>query len=106
MKPSTRTTLAVVLFLPLAAAILFTFACLPAPVGDPDKSKIDDKLTGAWINHDKDETVLAILRPYDQHTWFLRYLATKPNDTKVNALSYKAWLTTLADHTFITCETL
>ncbi len=76
MKSANRTWLAVLLAIPLAVVLLATFACLP-PVGDPEKSKVDDSLNGAWLAVNRDatpnETVMALLRPWDGKTYFMQY---------------------------------
>ena len=112
MTARSRTLLGVGLFLPLAGLLLAMFACLPAPVGDPEKSSVDEKLVGAWqlVNADAaDKGVgLALLRPYDSHTYYVQYMFSEKKDgvEKVSVLNYKGWLTKLGDATFITCETL
>ena len=109
--PNFKTLLAIALFIPSAVALLVTVACLPAPVGNPDTAKLDDALTGAWQaapEPGKTDTAVALLRPYDAHTWFLQYLATDKKDGKetVGILNCKAWLATFGTTTFICCESL
>jgi hypothetical protein len=110
MTPRTRTTLGLALFAPLAAILLTTLACLPAPVGDPDQSTIDAKLTGAWQAKDgpNDDVILALIRPWDKHTYYLQYMVNEKKDGKDNwnVLHHKAWLTKIGDATFITAEPL
>ena len=112
MKPSTRTWLSVALFVPLAAILLATFACLPAPVGDPEKSKVDPALTGIYRATPSDPadktSELAFLRPWDGNTYYLQYVTTGTRDGKdVRQMQhFKAWLTTFAGKTFLTAEPL
>jgi len=110
MKSRNRTVLGILLFVPLAAVILATFACLPAPVGDAEKSKVDPGLVGAYrlVPPDpasKDE-VMALLRPWDQHTYFLQYMGNNKSDpsSKPELMQFKAWLTTFGGGTFLTCQ--
>jgi hypothetical protein len=110
MTPITRTRLGIALFVPLAAALLATFACLPAPVGDPETARLDDSLVGIWKGvpktaDNKDEGY-ALLRPWDNHTYLMRYFVaeTKDGQEKRNALTYKAWLTPINNATFLTAQ--
>lgn len=57
------------LMLPLLLGVL---ACLPVPVGNPEKSRIDPALSGAWVLTDSDGGYMFIvLDPYDKRTWLL-----------------------------------
>ena len=111
MSAKLRTFLGIGLFLPLAVILLATFACLPAPVGDPESAKIDESLSGFYRvtnpeDTNNDTTVMAILRPWDTHTYLLQYLQVEKKEGKSapEMMLFKAWLTTLGDHTFITCQ--
>jgi hypothetical protein len=110
MRNRQRTVLGLALFVPVAAVLLSLFACLPAPVGDPEKSTVDAKLTGAWIgaSEKSDDRWIALLRPWDRHTWYLVYLNTKKDGEGKGAghMHFKAWLTRLGGATFITAEPL
>lgn len=110
MTPRSRTLLGIALFLPLAAVLLATFACLPAPVGDPDASRLDDTLTGAWQgvpkSPDNKDVGLALLQPWDARTYLVRYFAIEQKDGKEdrNMALFKGWLTTLGNATFLTAQ--
>ncbi len=110
MTPRNRSLLAIALFVPLAAILLATFACLPAPVGDPEQSKVDDTLVGAYrgmpTNADDKSSILVLLRPWDSHTYLLDFMQVdKKDDKEERQMShFKAWLTTLGGKTFITAE--
>jgi hypothetical protein len=110
MKPAHRTLLAIALSLPLAVILLATFACLPAPVGDPEKSRVDESLTGIYQGVAKDadskDVALAILRPWDAKTYFLNYMVYGKEEKKdQHAMRlFKAWLTTIEGKTFLTCQ--
>jgi hypothetical protein len=101
-----RTFLGIALFVPLAAILLATFACLPAPVGDPETSKIDDALTGIYRGGDAQSTILVLIRPWDSHTYLLEYVAVEKKDDKEThgILHFKAWLTKFGDQTFLTAQ--
>jgi hypothetical protein len=110
MKPTHRTLLAIALSLPLAVLLLVTFACLPVPVGDPEKSRVDESLSGIYQGVSKDadskDMALAILRPWDAKTYFLNYMVVgKTENEKQHAMRlFKAWLTTIEGKTFLTCQ--
>lgn len=111
MIPTTKKTLlAIALFIPSVIILLATLACLPAPVGNPDTATLDNALTGAWqaTAGDPTDTAVALLRPYDAHTWFLQYFISEKKDGKetVGIVNCKAWLANFAGTTFICCESL
>jgi hypothetical protein len=56
--------LAVVLA-PILAGLL---ACLPVPIGDPERSRIDPDMTGIWVGFDRGVT---LFEPYDKRTWLV-----------------------------------
>lgn len=55
--------------IPIFAALL---ACMPVPIGDPDRSRIDPRMSGFWLMDDNDgEAALYLFRPYDKRTWLV-----------------------------------
>ena len=106
-----RSLIGLLLALPLAVLVAGIFACLPVPIGDPEKSKVDEKLVGGWIvaNEDKSSTIY-IVRAFDQRTYMIQGLdfevaadkSIKPKST----MTFKAWLTPIGKETFICVETL
>jgi hypothetical protein len=110
-----RTWIGILLFLPLAALILGTLACLPMPVGDPEKAALDKDLIGAWEPAKEEAsttTALVLIRALDAHTYYVQYLV---RDEKKDAdgvkeelthLNYRGWLATLGGETFICLEAL
>jgi hypothetical protein len=108
MKASHRTLLAVAIFVPLAAILLVTFACLPVPVGDPDKSRVDPALAGIYRVESKtpDSKQMAVVRPWDDKTYLVLFLQTQKNQGKEEQQisAYKAWLTPIAEKTFMTLQ--
>ncbi len=106
MKSTSRTLLAVVLMVPPAIFLLSTFACLPTPVGDPERSKVDAALTGAYRAADAVETHLALLQPWDDKTYLLQYMFMKKGDAQeeIEIQHFKGWLTSIAGKTFITLQ--
>ncbi|HEY4330240.1 MAG TPA: hypothetical protein VGN88_10935 [Phycisphaerae bacterium] len=110
MKPLHRSLLAAGLMLPLAALLLVTFACLPVPIGDPEKSKVDPALAGIYKAIPKDtadkSSTLALLQAWDDKTYLLTYMSVqkgdKQDDLAIN--HFKGWLTTIEGKTFITLK--
>ena len=111
MKASTRTWVAVGLFVPLAVVLLATFACLPAPVGDPETSKVDEGLVGAWQTTPKDandEVITAVMEPWDAKTYLLTYYSVGKKDgaEEKKMMHFKAWVTTIGGAEFVTAQPL
>ena len=110
MKPISRSILGVALFIPLAALLLATFACLPVPVGDPEQAKIDDALVGGWRRMPTDAAdkgmSVVLLRPWDTHTYLLQYVdvETKEDKESRQMVPMKAWLTTIGGATFLCAQ--
>jgi hypothetical protein len=95
----------------LAVVILGIMACLPVPVGDPETSKVDAKLTGAWLlppeAGDSREAQLYLVAPFDARTYLVRIFGYKEADGKIEPSMtgiYKAWLTKLGGQTFVTLD--
>ena len=118
------------ILIPLLMGVL---ACLPVPVGDPEKSLVDPAMSGIWIGEDGGgDASIIVLDPYDKRSWLMSYISFGPEqapdetqDTEagesapeLSALQllrtegvkihgfglYKTWLTTIEDVTFITWE--
>ena len=130
-KRRSRAGLLIALILiPLLMGVL---ACLPVPVGDPEKSLVDPAMSGIWIGEGDDgDASIIVLDPYDKRSWLMSHIFLGPEqasgkklDTeagesaqKVSPLQllrtegvkihsfglYKTWLTTIEDVTFITWE--
>jgi hypothetical protein len=75
--PARRSVAGIVLATPLLPALLALLACIPVPIGDPERSHVDPALTGAWIGGDDRKTGLLVFRPFDKRTWTLMALETK-----------------------------
>ncbi len=60
------------LVIPIFAGLL---ACMPVPIGDPERSKIDPEMTGIWaILADSDfvyDAGFYVFEPYDKRTWLI-----------------------------------
>lgn len=99
--------LPLLLSLPLAAVILFLGGCLPVGLGDPEASKIDLKLVGAW--QDEGDGVVVLL-PFDGRAYLMRTLEVERTEEGIELEPgegcYKAWLTTIEGRTFLTAQPL
>lgn len=60
------------LIIPIFAGLL---ACLPVPIGDPERSRIDPDLTGVWAvpgsGDTFEESGFYVFEPYDKRTWLV-----------------------------------
>jgi len=69
------------LIIPIFAGLL---ACMPVPIGDPERSRIDPDLTGIWaVLAEEDassEAVFYIFEPYDKRTWLVSGIAIQDGD--------------------------
>ncbi len=94
----------------LLAGLLGLCSCLPVPLGDPEKSKVDARFNGVWEWRDGGKMYLVIFQPYDGHTYFVDALTGEPGEgNAVKPLGrdiYKAWLTPVRGETFLTMAPL
>jgi hypothetical protein len=62
-----------VLMLPMLLGVMGCFE-LPAPIGNPEKSRIDPAMNGVWLAESGElEGLLMIFEPYDKRTWLVRW---------------------------------
>lgn len=58
--------------IPIFAGLL---ACMPVPIGDPERSRIDPELTGVWVGLTDSESFgepgFYVFEPYDKRTWLI-----------------------------------
>ena len=63
-----------ILILPILLGVMACFV-LPVPIGNPEKSRIDPALTGAWIAEIEDGLAWALVfEPFDKRTWLVTWL--------------------------------
>jgi hypothetical protein len=90
----------------MAMGLLGLASCLPVPLGDPDKSKVDARFNGVWEWRDGGKIELAIFQAYDEKTYFVDVLTGEVGDggtvKPVQRDMYKGWLTTVKGETFLT----
>ena len=115
-----------IILIPVLAGLL---ACLPVPIGDPERSRLDPALNGLWLWAEG----LAVFEPYDKRTWLVVLYeidisgcptareAEAEEDVYASAIArfraagsdclrgeldeiYKAWLTDIGRGEFMTWE--
>ena len=123
--------LLMLVIIPIVAGLL---ACMPVPIGNPERSRIDSDLSGIWIvESEGDAGSLYLFQPWDKRTWLVvgarleeargydgeeldpetaKDAADVLRETRVgaggvtspNTVLYKAWLTKLGGMQFMTWE--
>jgi len=133
MKPNIRSVsgaLLMMVIIPIFAGLL---ACMPVPVGNPERSRIDADLNGAWILGDDGDSAMYLFQPYDKRTWLIvgaqfqegkesgiedleigtaadalaalrKFPVGEKGITSRTTVAYKAWLTKLGGEQFLTWE--
>ena len=133
MKPMHRSLAGLAIAVLALPAFLGLMACLPVPIGDPEKSRIDPDLTGIW--HMAGGSIV-LLEPFDKHVWLMTGVSVEFDseecplaegeepavdtfDAFIGALGdygdrcfwpdqgvvlYKAWITRLGGQTFMVWE--
>lgn len=71
MKPTTRSASGALLMLMIVPVIVGLLACMPVPIGDPERSRIDPGITGVWVVLDGTDSSFFAFEPYDKRTWLL-----------------------------------
>jgi hypothetical protein len=69
MKPLHRSLSGLLIAIVSAPIFMGLLACLPVPIGDPEKSRIDADLSGIWFV--PDEPSIVLIEPYDKRTWII-----------------------------------
>ena len=133
MKPTTRSISGAVVMLAIIPAIIGILACMPVPIGDPERSRIDPEITGVWAWPGDGPMAFYAFEPYDKRTWLVtsvpleegaqadfsdydleRYedvvklMESEPvgedGATASGTIIYKAWRTKLGGEWFLTWE--
>ena len=72
MTPRNRTLTGALMMLVIVPIFAGLLACMPVPIGDPERSRIDPSMSGFWLMDDNDgEAALYLFRPYDKRTWLV-----------------------------------
>jgi len=102
-----RSTPFAVLGLCALAAILV--GCLPFPLGDPQKSKVDPKLAGHWMSEDSDRPMIVSVYPFDDHTYVVESREYQKDNgalQRQNHTVWRGWLSEIKGKTFLTLDPL
>lgn len=124
-----RTLAGLALAAAIAPFLLALTGCLPVPLGDPEKSRIDPELSGVWSFQDEKESGgLWLMEPYDSRTWLVTSIevemqpSAKPTEAApapapdermlleqkdlvpASLQTYKAWLTPIRNVRFLILE--
>ncbi len=69
MKPLHRSLSGLLIAIVSVPVFMGLMACLPVPIGDPEKSRIDADLSGIW--YVPGEPSIVLIEPYDKRTWIV-----------------------------------
>ena len=83
MKPIHRTVAGLGVAAILLPMLIGVLACLPVPIGNPEKSRIDPELSGVWF--DVFHESLWLIQPYDRRTHLITLYRFSPVDCVVPA---------------------
>jgi hypothetical protein len=118
------------LIIPVIVGVL---ACMPVPIGNPERSRIDPDITGVWAWPVDDDPRFYAFEPYDKRTWLLTGVPLEEGEgadfsgydtgsydglarlmeneaagddgaTASEVILYKAWMTKLGGVWFMTWE--
>ncbi len=86
--------------------LLVLGACLPVPLGDPEKSAVEDRFVGAWSWDTNDARHMVVVRPWDARTYYVRLVtfSHEPGRKKADSQVLKGWLTTVKGEVFATLQ--
>lgn len=133
MRVNLRSASGALLMLMSVPVIVGLLACLPVPIGNPERSRIDPEITGVWAISDDSEAVFYVFEPFDKRTWLLTGVALEEGEdadfsdynlesyeeltrlmetesvgadgaTATEMVMYKAWMTKLGGVWFMTWE--
>ena len=133
MNPKTRSMGGALLMLAIIPAIIGILACLPVPIGDPERSRIDPDISGVWVWLGDGDPAFYAFEPYDKRTWLLTGIPLEKGEeadfsdyalenfddvvrlmenesvgddgaTASGTIIYKAWRTKLGGEWFLTWE--
>ena len=125
MKSRHRTLSGIIFAVFLVPFIIGLAACLPVPIGDPERSRLDADMTGVWLGFDAGVTYF---EPYDKRTWlvttvgistpgscmppgttedydgFIAWLEEEECASAEKAAIFKAWRSKHGKHWFLTMQ--
>ena len=81
MKPKSRSLSAATLMLIIIPVIVGLLACMPVPIGNPERSRIDPDMTGVWValsdEEPADGVLFHVFEPYDKRTWLVTWMVAE-----------------------------
>lgn len=81
MRPNVRSLSGGALMLVIIPIFAGLLACMPVPIGNPERSRIDPEMSGVWIMEGEDEDVaLYQFQPYDKRTWLVTALMIEASE--------------------------
>ena len=81
MKPNIRSLSGAVLMLIVIPIFAGLLACMPVPIGNPERSRIDPEMSGVWIlEGDGEDAALYQFHPYDKRTWLVTAVMPVPGE--------------------------
>ena len=91
--------------LPMLACLLLC-SCLKVPLGDPEKSKVEQRYAGAWLWENPEARHLIVLQSWDARTYYVRMIALSDDvgKRKAEMTVMKGWLTRVGAETFLTLQ--
>jgi len=107
MKEKLRSATGAVLMLMIIPTIVGLLACMPVPIGDPERSRVDPTISGVWTTTETSaDLAFYAFEPYDKRTWLLTGMPlAKSGDAAATKVAlYKAWTVKLAGERFMTWE--
>jgi hypothetical protein len=96
------------IFFVVCLVLLGFIGCISIPLGDPEKSKVDDKLLGAWLTKPEDgkQTMFTVVQ-YDARTCLVSEFEFKKDGDKIEPsgrFDWKMWLVDVKGTTFASME--
>ena len=133
MRPNMRSISGAMLMLMIIPIFAGVLACMPVPIGNPERSRIDPDITGSWIMEDGSDADLYLYQPFDKRSWLVvgaqiekgseaeideleiesaedalaalrKYPAGAAGITSTSTIAFKVWLTKLGGEVFMTWE--
>jgi hypothetical protein len=79
-----RSRAGLLLALVLMPFLLGILACLPVPVGDPEKSRIDPAMSGIWAGDIDGDNTIIVFDPYDKRSWLTSLIVLEADQDVVS----------------------
>ena len=72
MRPNARSASGILMMLAIIPIFAGLLACMPVPIGDPERSRIDPDITGAWfMKFENDFDGIYNYQPFDKRAWLM-----------------------------------